>query len=205
MVFNNKIKSVVIEFFNGQKVDVTRNLNLPFSFEPVLDETLATAKIILSSLRQREFEQYGVRIDRPFEPNTPVVITFEGQQTEIRMLIARDTAEMVRKDTPFQWWRHEVELVEETKNLERIKVDSLVFQNLLQREYDSKADIGWEADDLSKDTNGWMPPSLKQSQKAGIIKLSFNEATFDYRLDFLKNTNKYIFSLSVKVTYPNGK
>lgn len=216
MVFNNKIKSVVIEFFNGQKVDVTRNLNLPFSFEPVLDETLATAKIILSSLRQREFDQYDIRIDRAFEPNTPVVITFEGQQTEIRMLVARDTAEMVRKDIPYQWWRHEVELVEETKKLERDKVDSLVFQNLLPREYDSKMDVEWELSGKqygalgttsdSTDTNGWRPPIIQQVQKLGIINLGFNESTFQYAYSSgINATVKYISKLQIQITFPNGK
>ncbi len=143
MILRNKIKSVAIEFFNGQTVDVTRYLNLPFSFESVLDETLATAKIILSSLQQQAFDHYGVRVDQAFEMFTPVVIMFEDQQTEIRMLIARDTAEMMRKDTPWAWWRHEVELVEETKNLERDKVDTLTFQNPLKREYDSNAEVEW--------------------------------------------------------------
>ena len=205
MVFNNKIKSVVIEFFNGQKVDVTRNLNLPFSFEPVLDETLATAKIILSSLRQREFEQYGVRIDRPLETFTPVVITFEGQQTEIRMLVARDTAEMVRKDTPFQWWRHEVELVEETKNLERIKVDSLVFQNLLQREYDAQAETDWEAVSWTISNEpalqGWEPPVLKMSYVGGTLEIPNNANTFRPAAP----SETLGEELSLTITFPSGK
>lgn len=215
MVFNNKIKSVVIEFFNGQNVDVTRNLNLPFSFEPVLDETLATAKIILSSLRQREFEQYGVRIDRPFETFTPVVITFEGQQTEIRMLVARDTAEMVRKDVPFQWWRHEVELVEETKNLERDKVDTLTFQNPLQREYDSKADaefsISYLSDNFGADQDAnnffdqlWTPPEIGQLQKRGnIINISDNAETWWYN-NGSPYTRKLEY-LKLKIEFPSGR
>lgn len=206
MVFNNKIKSVVIEFFNSQNVDVTRNLNLPFSFEPVLDETLATAKIILSSLRQREFEQYGVRIDRPFEPNTPVVITFEGQQTEIRMLVARDTAEMVRKDTPFQWWRHEVELVEETKKLERIKVDSLVFQNLLPREYDSNADtewsvVAWTGGDKPY-TLQFEPPALRMKQEGKSLTIPNRASTISYSLT---NSGVTGDELSLTVTFPSSR
>ena len=210
MVFKNKIKSVVIEFFNGQKVDVTRSLNLPFSFEPVLDETLATAKIILSSLRQREFEQYGVLIDRPFETFTPVVITFEGQQTEIRMIVARDTAEMVRKDAPFQWWRHEVELVEETKNLERDKVDTLTFQNPLQREYDSKADIEWEYQyknlPSKQDQNyEWFPPTVLQFQKKGTVIISDNADKFSYKPVGSTSLTQYLHELRFSITAPNGQ
>ena len=206
MTFNNKIKSVVVEFFNGQKVDVTRNLNLPFSFEPVLDETLATAKIILSSLRQREFEQYGVRIDRPFETFTPVVITFEGQQTEIRMLVARDTAEMVRKDTPFQWWRHEIELVEETKNLERDKVDTLTFQNLLQREYDSKADAEWS---IVAWTGGdkpyalqFEPPTLRMKQEGKSLTIPNKASTISYSVNGGGVAGE---ELSLTVTFPSSR
>ncbi len=138
----NKIESAIMEFPNGSKVPVGKYINLPISWESVLDETLGTAKILLTDMRQADFERYGVRIDKAFQVNIPIEIKFVGQETVIRMIVARDIAEMVRKDE-FATWSHNIELVDEVKKLEQEPVDNLTFKNVLSRKYDANADIQW--------------------------------------------------------------
>ncbi len=94
----NKIESDIMEFRNGSEVSVEKYINLPITWESVLDETHGTAKVPMTDMRQSDFDQYSVRIDGQFKVNIPIEIKFEGQETLIRMIVARDTAEMTRKD-----------------------------------------------------------------------------------------------------------
>lgn len=138
----NKIESAIMEFPNGSKVPVGKYINLPITWESVLDETHGTAKILMTDMRQSDFEQYGVRIDGQFKVNIPIEIKFVGQETFIRMIVARDTAEMTRKDG-FSTWTHNVELVDEVKRLEQEPVDNLTFKNPVPRSYDENIDVEW--------------------------------------------------------------
>ena len=139
----NRIQSAVMEFSNGQNVPVEKYLNLPIAWESVLDETHGTAKILLTDMQQKNFDVFGIRIDQPFRVNTPIEISFEGQKTKIRMIVARDTAEMTRKDG-YQCWCHNVELVDEVKKLEQEPVDNLTFRNPINREYAEGANVSWD-------------------------------------------------------------
>ena len=130
----NKIESAVMEFPNGSEVPVQRYINLPFTVEDVLDETHGTAKLILTGMRQEDFSSYGIRVDEQFKTNIPIEIKFEGQYIVIRKIIARDTAEMVRKDG-WEVWSHNLELVDEVKKLEQEPVDNLTFRNPIKRNY----------------------------------------------------------------------
>ena len=138
----NKIESAIMEFPNGRKVPVGKHINLPITWESVLDETHGTAKILMTDMRQSDFNQYGVRIDGQFKVNIPIEIKFVGQQTLIRMIVARDTAEMTRKDG-FATWTHNVEFVDEVKRLEQEPVDNLTFKNPVPRSYDENIDVEW--------------------------------------------------------------
>ena len=139
---NNKIESAIMEFPNGSKVPIEKYINLPIAWESVLDETHGTAKILMTDMRQVDFNQYNVRIDGPFKVNIPIEITFVGQRTKIRMIIARDTAEMTRKDG-WETWSHNVDLVDEVKRLEQEPVDNLTFKNPIERIYDEGANVEW--------------------------------------------------------------
>ena len=138
----NKIESAIMEFPNGCKVPVGKYINLPITWESVLDETHGTAKVLMTDMRQSDFSQYGVRIDGQFKVNIPIEIKFAGQKTLIRMIVARDTAEMTRKDG-FATWTHNVELVDEVKKLEQEPVDNLTFKNPVPRSYDENIDVEW--------------------------------------------------------------
>ena len=140
---NNKIESAVMEFPNGSKVPVGRYINIPIAWESVLDETHGTAKVIMTDMRQVDFDQYGVRIDGAFNVNIPIEIKFVGQETLIRMIVARDTAEMTRKDG-FATWSHNVEFVDEVKKTEQEPVDNLTFKNLVRREYNKDGNVVWQ-------------------------------------------------------------
>ncbi|MBE5747979.1 MAG: hypothetical protein E7352_07400 [Clostridiales bacterium] len=129
----NKIESAIMEFPNGGKVPVGKYINLPITWESVLDETHGTAKILMTDMRQADFDQYSVRIDEQFKVNIPIEIKFEGQETFIRMIVARDTAEMTRKDG-WETWSHNVEFVDEVKKLEQEPVDNLTFKNPIRRQ-----------------------------------------------------------------------
>lgn len=147
MVQNNKIESAIMEFPNDSNVPIEKYINLPITFNPVLDETQDTAKILLTDMRQADFNQYGVRIDEQFKVNIPIEIKFVGQNTVIRMIIAKDTAEMVRKDG-FPTWSHNIELVDEVNRLEKEPVDNLTFKNPVPRTYDKNADVEWDYVDI---------------------------------------------------------
>lgn len=141
-ILKNKIDSAIMEFSNGSNVPVGKYINLPITWESVLDETHGTAKILMTDMRQTDFEEYGVHIDKPFKAGTPIEISFVGQSTVIRMIVARDTAEMARKDG-FETWSHNVELVDEVKKLEQEPVDNLTFKNPVPREYDANGYVTW--------------------------------------------------------------
>ena len=138
----NKIKSAIMEFPNGSKVPIGKYINLPITRESVLDETHGTAKVLMTDMRQSDFDQYGVRIDGQFKVNIPIEIKCEGQETLIRMIVARDTAEMTRKDG-WETWSHNVEFVDEVKKLEQEPVDNLTFKNPVPRDY-AQSPIQWD-------------------------------------------------------------
>ncbi len=141
-VLINKIESAIMEFPNGSNVPVGKYINLPIAWESVLDETHGTAKVLMTDMRQADFNQYGVMISRPFDVNIPIEIKFVGQKTMIRMIVARDTAEMIRKDG-WETWSHNVELVDEVKLLEQEPVDNLTFKNPIQKDYDDNSTVDW--------------------------------------------------------------
>ncbi len=59
---------------------------------------------------------------------------------------------------------------------------------------------------MALDTNGWTPPALKQAQKTGMVRVSFNEATFDYTYNVAMTTTVYAISeLVLQIIFPNGK
>ncbi len=200
----NKIKSVVIEFSNGTEVPVTKHLNMPFTWESALDETHGTAKMVLTEMRQQTFDKYNVRIDEALKVNTPIEITFDGQETVIRMIIAKDTAEMVRKDN-FATWSHTLELVDETKRLELEPVDNLTFTNPIPRGLFSDNVIVWNTEISASNglpdspENSWVPGTFKQIQVVGST-ISFNDNLnlFSY------NENTAIVSFNLKIVAPNG-
>lgn len=138
----NKIESAIMEFPNGSNVPVEKYINLPITNEDVLDETHGTAKLIMTDMRQAEFDKYNVHVDRAFQVNIPIEIRFKGQSTVIRKIIARDTAEMSRKDG-WATWSHNLDLVDEVKRLEQEPVDNLAFKNPVQRTYDANANVEW--------------------------------------------------------------
>lgn len=138
----NKIQSAIMEFPNGSKVPVGKYINLPITWESVLDETHGTAKVLMTDMRQADFNKYGVRVNEQFKVNIPIEIKFVGQETTIRMIVARDTAEMTRKDG-WATWSHNVEFVDEVKRLEQEPVDNLTFKNPVERHYDEGADVEW--------------------------------------------------------------
>ncbi len=206
----NKIKSAIMEFPNGSKVPVGKYINLPITWESVLDETHGTAKVLMTDMRQSDFSQYGVRIDGQFKVNIPIEIKFEGQETLIRMIVARDTAEMTRKDG-WETWSHNIEFVDEVKKLEQEPVDNLTFKNPIAREYSENGFIDWMIlDDIYfpnqvPNSQGWQLPQLYQLQKSEFIEICFNQDTFDYE-DFFSSgyrTVTTIKSLTVEVTGPN--
>ncbi len=142
MKFFNKIAYCKITFHPIGEVDFKKDLNLPIVYNAVLDETLDTANIKLTDLRQADYP--AVDVSKAFEPFSLVRIGFEGQETEIRMIIAHDDCHLKRKDgSAYRSWTHSIQLVEETKLLERDSVDVLTFTNPLERNYDSKAYASW--------------------------------------------------------------
>lgn len=210
----NKIESAIMEFPNGSKVPVGKYINLPIAWESVLDETHGTAKILFTAMRQADFEQYGVKINEPFKVNIPIEIMFVGQETFIRMMVARDTAEMARKDG-WETWSHNVEFVDEVKKLEQEPVDNLTFQNTLPRLYDEDILSVWYTKDANQNyiywtqdlseakTNGWREPTLKGILNKGKNLISDNASTFKTSNNSETNRDE-IASLRLIVAAPNG-
>ena len=177
-----------MEFPNGASVDMKKYVNLPITWESVLDETHGTATVLITDLRQVDFKDCGVNVGEPFPVFAPLEITFENQNTVIRMIVARDTAEMVRKDG-YPTWSHKLDLVDEAKLLEFEPVDNLTFKNPLPRAFDTNSEANWNCAYTSnqyenwlpdKPANGWVPPSIKSviTQK-GTLKISDNASLFD--------------------------
>lgn len=143
----NKVKSCVFTFWDGTEVDFTAALNLPITYNTVLDETLDTAQIKLTDLRVKDYP--SVDVTTAFEPNTLVTIKFEdkngaNQDTVLKMLISHDDCRLQRKDkTIWRSWQHSIQLIEQTKELERLSVDTLTFTNPVPREYDADTDAVW--------------------------------------------------------------
>ncbi|MDE6442182.1 MAG: hypothetical protein K2L12_05480 [Clostridia bacterium] len=146
MTLNNEVSYCYITFPHIGDVDFKKDLILPIVFEPVLDETLNTATITLSDLRPKDYPTVDVSL--AFEPFTLVRIGFAGQDTEIRMLIAHDDCKLKRKDEGnYKSWKHTIQLVEETKQLERESVDTLTFTNPLDHDF---TDGSWDIDGTVK-------------------------------------------------------
>lgn len=205
----NKIESAIMEFPNGSKVPVGKYINLPITWESVLDETHGTAKVLMTDMRQSEFDQYGVRIDGPFKVNIPIEIKFVGQETLIRMIVARDTAEMTRKDG-WETWSHNIEFVDEVKKLEQEPVDNLTFKNPVPRDY-AQASIQWgyahsgtNGEPKEDENKGYSPIIFNQLQKKGeTLQINDNLSSFSY-----SNTASVKFiitSFNIVATYPNGQ
>lgn len=147
MKFKNKIAYCTITFPHKGEIDFTSALNLPIVFNPVLDETLNTATIKLTDLRKEDYPT--IDVSKAFEPFSLIKIGFlddkgNRQKTELRMVIAHDDTKLKRKDnTPWKSWTHTIQLVEETKQLERESVDVLTFTNPIERNYDTKINANW--------------------------------------------------------------
>ena len=205
MNFTNCVAYCKIEFAGIGEVDFRKDLNLPIVFCPVLDETLDTAVIVLTDLRKAD---YRVDVSKAFEPDSVVRIGFEDQETEIRMIIAHDDTKMKRKDdSPFRSWTHSIQLVEETKRLERESVDTLTFTNPIKRHYDAQADAEWEYSGSWQDTFGawhdstrikghYSPPTIKMLQTGDLV-LSTNETTL-YKLSGYNYTYIAIYLINVQ-------
>ena len=144
----NKVKSCIFTFWKNRNVDFTAALNMPVVLNLVLDETLDTATIKLTDLQQKDYPD-DIDISIAFEPGTLVAITFEDetgkeQESTIKMLIAHDDCRLQRKDdTQWKSYQHSIQLVELTKELERLSVDTLTFTNPVPRIYDAEADASW--------------------------------------------------------------
>ena len=144
----NRVAYCKIDFPGVDEVDFVKDLNFPFVYESVLDETLNTCTIRLSDLRRGDYPQ--VDVSKAFEPDSLVRIGFVGQQRELRMLIGHDDTKLQRKDhTIWRSWTHVIQLVEETKHTERESVDTLTFTNPIERKYDAEANAEWVEDERS--------------------------------------------------------
>ncbi len=137
----NKLINCRIEFADGAVEEFSSNVALPFSVCFSLDETLDTSKLVLTGLRK---ERYRADVSKAFEPFSVVILNFEGQVKDIRMIINSDHVERVRKDN-YSTYKHTISLIEETKKIERILVDTLMFSNKVERVYKSDKDVEWTA------------------------------------------------------------
>ena len=198
---NNKIASAIMEFPNGASVDMAKYINLPISWESVLDETHGTATVLMTDLRQAEFDSYGVSIETPFKVNTPIEIRFKDQTTAIRMVVARDTAEMARKDS-YATWSHNVQFVDEAKLLEQEPVDNLTFKNPVPRNY-TDSNAAWSVETKNgANAEIWTPPSLKSIQeKDALLEISDNVNTFNFPNVSIISVK----SLTLNVKFPSGE
>ena len=198
----NKIKTAIMEFPNGAAVDLKKYVNLPITWESVLDETHGTATVLMTDLRQVDFKDCGITVEEPFPVFTPIEITFETQNTVIRMIVARDTAEMVRKDG-YPTWSHKLDLVDEAKLLEFETVDNLTFKNPVSRKFDTNSNTDWFGNDTF--SNGWIPPQIKSVlNHKGILQISDNASLFNVE----NNTGSFYYELqeiTLTVLFPNGK
>lgn len=134
-------------FYKGKMIDFVKNLALPIVFNPVLDETLDSATIKLTDLRAKDYPD--IDVTTAFEAGTAFRIMFDDendipQGAFISMVVAHDDCHMQRKDdSPYKSYQHTLQLVEDTKKLERLSVDTLTFTNPVPRIYDSDAYATW--------------------------------------------------------------
>lgn len=227
MIAYNKINYCRIIFQNNSEIDFVAALSLPIQFNCVLDETLNTATIKLTDLRQDDYPL--IDVSKPFEPFSLVKISFADengnrQETEIRMVIAQDTCKMQRKDgTLWRSWCHTIQLVEETKIMERESVDVLTFTNPVERHYDATADAQWLivegnvkglfADSTTVNLNKWeLPYGFKMLYPRGTsIKFNNNREKFDdfYQNETIHGEHLYAYKrinyLNFFITYPTGR
>lgn len=186
---SNKVSYCYLRLHNGKEIDFKDALNIPIIFNPVLDETLDSGSIKLSDLRREDYPE--IDVSRPFEPFSLVRIGFDGQKTEIRLLLWHDDVKMQRKDFQYKSWSHSLTLIEETKLLERISVDTLTFTNPLSRENDKEIDAEWEAyhfnNNMGSNINPlmWKPPALKKLYDPGTtVSICSNASTIDPNNNF---------------------
>ncbi len=224
MITKNKVSYCIITFPHIGEINFTQSLNMPIAYNPVLDETLDTATIKLTALRQADYPL--IDISKAFEAFSLVRIGFVGQNTEIRMLIAKDTAKRQRKDdTNWNSWSHTIQLVEETKQLERESVDVLTFTNPVERKYDATADAQWmivennikslfvNGSSTNVYLNGWeLPSGFKMYYQKGT-QLTFNTNRSKFQSSYQNETihgqhvynYKRINYLRIYVTEPTGR
>lgn len=219
----NEIQSIILYFKDGRTADVTDYARLPLSWETVLDSTHASGKLLLSDMTDGCIGT--IEAGKAFESFTTIEIKFIGQSTTIRLLIAHDDCEDVRKDN-YKTYSHSLTLIDELKLTEREPVDTLTFTNPLPRDNDvdpnrdavwaiyGEEDEGdtWEGwwnpsnsiDEIAN-TNEWTPPTLKMLQTGTTLTFSNNINTFDRKNDGGQTRDwKYIISFQTKIIDPYG-
>lgn len=223
LIANNRIKSCIFTFKSKKKrktkfaVDFTAALNLPIIYNPVLDETLDSAKIQLSNICAKDYReffiQHGLDVTVAFEINTIVEIKFEKlvngryveQDTSIKMLISHDDCRMQRKsENIYRSYKHDIQLIELTKKLERISVDTLTFTNPIPREFDTNANATWSG----TQTAVAKAPSLKMVHLVGTtITIAGNQNKWEWSSG-KRGTASWgnsIKSITITVSDPLGK
>lgn len=116
-----------VEFFEGGEwveIPLWRN---PFEDTHTLDESLDSAVLTLCEIER----------DEVFEPFTVCRLTEtqDGQPTKTEYYVVGDSQkELVRYSNPKKY-NHKINLLEYTKVLERVDIDTLTFRRKLSREY----------------------------------------------------------------------
>lgn len=139
--FQNVVSFCTMTTPEGYVYELKEHLNMPIGYDPIHDQTLDTGAVVFDGLTIDEFD--GLDVSKPFEPFSLIVIVFEGQSTEIRMIVQKDTVEEQRKEWK-KTYKHNVSLIEETKKLERKISDTVVFSTPIDRHYDAKGKAEWE-------------------------------------------------------------
>lgn len=135
------------------------NIVIPFKFEELLDEQLDSATLTLSRVNTEVFN-----------PDDPVeVIINDGESTQTKYYrIAQDSAYETPNGSGF--YRHELLLIENTKDLENYMVESLCVTNAGGREYKPTTP---QADGNTVFLVGF-PGDLKTPTQAGTMVELFN-------------------------------
>lgn len=135
------------------------NIVIPFKFEEILDEQLDSATLTLSRVNTEVFN-----------PDDPVeVIINDGESTQTKYYrIAQDSAYETPNGSGF--YRHELLLIENTKDLENYMVESLCVTNAGGREYKPTTP---QADGTVVHLVGF-PGDLKTPTQAGTMVELFN-------------------------------
>lgn len=206
MIFNNVIKTAKLTLPNGVSFDLTEHLAVPIAYEPIHDRTLDSGAVELVGMYENEY--VGLDVTKPIEPYSILEIQFENQQTEIRMIVQSDVAELRRMKEP-RFWNHNLKLVEEGKLLERDISDTCIFATPIDRHYDADATAEWVIFQLdsvvsSVETGGWIPPEIRLSyEKNTVLEITDNASTFDR---FVYGSEKRtINKLELVVVTPSGK